>query len=424
MKITAVGDCAVQKNLPKYYDGFLDIKNFINRGDIRFFNLETTVCENCYPAKHSGGTWLRTDKSKLIDLCDFGFNVTTPANNHCMDFSMEGFLQTIDNIKAAGFYSAGGGRSLAEAARPVYIDTPSGRAAVISCTSEYSPGAEAGEQSKDYIGRPGINPLTFKKVVYVEKDDFAKLAEISEKTKLNAYAKMLQKEGYASAPKEGELDFDGTKIKIGMPRTCFEACEDDINRIKTAIKDASFQADIVIISVHSHQTEGDSEETVPECLKDFAHMCIDEGAHCVIGHGSHLLRPFEIYKGLPIFYSLGDFILHLENCEIIPYDYYKKYGLTPEDGVYEVFKSRTRDFTVGLQRQKEMTEAVIPYFEIEGRTLKSLEFMPVSLGFGKPHSSFGWPRKGEDNSILERFYTMSGIDFKSLPESAQNGVFL
>lgn len=56
----------------------------------------------------------------------------------------------------------------------------------------------------------------------------------------------------------------------------------------------------------------------------------------------------EIYKGLPIFYSLGDFILQLENCEILPDDYYRKYGLTPEAGIYEVFKTRTKDFTVGL----------------------------------------------------------------------------
>ncbi|MCR4719386.1 MAG: CapA family protein [Firmicutes bacterium] len=409
MKITAVGDCAIQKNLPKYYDGFDKIKKYINRGDVRFFNLETTVCENCYPAKHSGGTWLRTDKSKLWDMHEFGFNVTTPANNHCMDFSMNGFLQTIDNIKDAGFLSSGGGRNLAEATRPAYIDTPNGRAAVISCTTDYSPGAEAGEQSRDFSGRPGINPLTVSKVVYVGKDDIEKLFEIAEKTHLNAYSKIMQKEGYAAAPKENELDFDGTKFRIGNPETKFEISENDIDRIKTAIKDASFQADIILVSVHSHKIEGDSKEYVSEFLKEFAHICIDAGAHAVIGHGPHLLRPFEIYNGLPIFYSLGDFILHLENCEILPYDYYKKYGCKPQDGIYEVFKNRTKDFTVGLQRQREMTEAVISYFEIESGQLKCLEFMPVELGFGMPHSQFGWPREAKDNLILQRLSEMSSI---------------
>ena len=410
MRITAVGDCAIQKNLPKYYSGFEEIRDYIKFGDVRFFNLETTVCENCYPAKHSGGTWLRTDKSVLSDMREFGFNVTSPANNHCMDFSMDGFLQTLDNIRAEGFKYSGGGKNLAEASRPVYIDTPNGRAAVISCTTNYSPGAEAGEQSRDFIGRPGINSLEVKEVVYVIKDDLLKLSEIADKTKLSAHDKILFREGYIGEGKKDELNFGGIKFKLGEPATRFEFSEDDMKRIETSIKDAVFQADVVIVSVHSHQTEGELKETVPGFLREFAHRCINCGAHAVIGHGPHLLRPFEIYKGLPVFYSLGDFILHLENCEMVPYDYYKKYGHTPDEGLYEVFRTRTRDFTVGLQRQVEMTETVIPNFEIENGKLKNLEFMPVELGFGMPHSSFGWPSKAKDNSILERYAEMSGIE--------------
>lgn len=413
MKITAVGDCAIQKNLPKFYDGFEEVKRYINRGDVRFFNLETTVCEDCYPAKHSGGTWLRTDKRVLFDMREFGFNATTPANNHCMDFSMEGFLQTIDNIKAAGFSLSGGGRNLAEATRPAYIDTASGRAAVISCTTNYSPGAQAGEQSRNFKGRPGINPLSVKRVVYVSKDDLAVLSEIEEKTNFNASHKILAKEGYLTIANNNEIDIGEITFRVGNPRTCFEMNEKDVGRIKTAIKDAAFEADVVLVSLHSHQIEGSTKEEVPQFLKEFAHICIDSGAHAVIGHGPHLLRPFEIYKGLPIFYSLGDFILHLENCQIIPYDYYDKYGCNPEDGVFEVFKRRTKNFTVGLQRQIEMTEAVVPYFEIDNGQLKSLEFMPVELGFGLPHSVFGWPRRATTGNIIERFSQMSRIEIRN-----------
>ena len=409
MRITAVGDCAIQKRLPKYYEGFHEIKEYISRGDVRFFNLETTVCEGCYPAKYSGGTWLRTGKDVISDLKDYGFQVTSPANNHCMDFSMEGFLQTLDHIKSAGFFQSGGGRNLAEAARPVYIDTPAGRAAVISCASTFKAGAEAGEQSRDFIGRPGINPLTLEKVLFVGKDDFTGLSEIADKTMLSASRKILIKEGYVPDDPEGELDFGGLKVKLGEPHIEYVLSEKDRSRILCAVKDAAFQADVVIVSVHSHETETDSKEDVPCFLRELAHQCIDAGAHAVVGHGPHLLRPFEIYKGLPVFYSLGDFILHLENGEIIPYDYYQKFGLTPEAGVYEVFKARTKDFTVGLQRQIEMTQTVIPYFEIEGRSLKELEFMPVELGFGMPHSGFGWPRKSEDPRILEHLAEMSGI---------------
>ncbi|MBQ6907354.1 MAG: CapA family protein, partial [Clostridia bacterium] len=152
-------------------------------------------------------------------------------------------------------------------------------------------------------------------------------------------------------------------------------------------------------------------ENVPEFLRAFAHKCIDSGAHAVIGHGPHLLRPVEIYKGLPIFYSLGDFLLQLENCEKVPYDYYIKHGLKPEAGLYEVFKSRTRNFTVGLQRQRVMMESVVASFDITDGKLQDLNFMPLELGLGMPHSQIGLPRCAKDNAIVDRLSEMSEIKF-------------
>ncbi len=139
MKITAAGDCAMQKNLPKYYPGFEQIRKYIMQGDVRFFNIETTVCEDYYAATHSGGTWMRTSPDVLEDALEYGFNITTSANNHCMDYAYDGFLQTLDNFKKLRLPQCGGGRNLAEASRPVYLDTPGGRAAVIGCTVSYSP---------------------------------------------------------------------------------------------------------------------------------------------------------------------------------------------------------------------------------------------------------------------------------------------
>ena len=42
-------------------------------------------------------------------------------------------------------------------------------------------------------------------------------------------------------------------------------------------------------------------------LRDFAHLCIDEGADLVFGHGPHVCRAMELYKGHLIAYSLGNF---------------------------------------------------------------------------------------------------------------------
>lgn len=407
MKITAAGDCAVQKRLPKYYDGFNEIKDFILQGDVRFFNIETTVCEDCFAATHSGGTWMQTSPEVFNDVLEYGFNTTTFANNHCMDFSYDGFNQTLENIKKANISQSGAGKNLADATKPAYIDTPNGRCAIISCTTDYSPGAEAGEQSRDIKGRPGINPVRIKKTVYVSKEQLNSLKEIAKSTKINSYNDIIRAEGYLPPLKDDQFEFCNTEFRVGKCKTTFSLNEQDMNRIKTAIKDARFQADVVLISVHSHEVTGDTKEEVPEFLSEFAHACIDAGADGVLGHGPHLLRPIEIYKGLPIFYSLGDFILQLENCEILPDDFYRKFNINPEQGLYEVFKKRTKEFTIGLQRQEVMLQAVIPCFEIENRKLKSLNLLPIELGYGMSHSQIGWPRVAKNSDILSRLEKMS-----------------
>ena len=85
----------------------------------------------------------------------------------------------------------------------------------------------------------------------------------------------------------------------------------DLERLKKSIEEAEFQADYVMVSVHSHQISGTKKEEPAQMLKDLAHFCIDAGANAVVGHGPHLLRPIEVYKDSPIYYSLGDFILEL-----------------------------------------------------------------------------------------------------------------
>ena len=42
---------------------------------------------------------------------------------------------------------------------------------------------------------------------------------------------------------------------------------------------------------------------------DYLHSCIDNGAEAVVTAHSHCLGCMEIYKGVPIFHSLGDFVM-------------------------------------------------------------------------------------------------------------------
>ncbi len=409
MKFTAVGDAAIQRALTEY-DGIAPVRQQIMRGDVRFFNLETTVTRDCYANYYSGGTWLRTDKRVIRSLEAFGFNLVTGANNHCLDFGHEGLLQTIDALDEMGYVHAGLGRNLREASSPRYLDTPGGRVAIIACSTLFAPGAIAGEQSRLLPGRPGINGLRVKQTLVVDGEDMETLKRIAAKTGINIGIEADIKSGYRPPLSDGIFDLGEMHFEVGeQPGLKMAIHPDDLCRMEKAIEEAAFFADYVIVSLHSHDRQFENNDLPADYIREFAHRCIDAGAHIILGHGPHLLRPFEVYRDRPIFYSLGDFILQLENCELAPEEFYAKFGLTSDYSMYELFKARTRDFTCGLQRKQVMMEAVIPYFEMEAGKLTHLDLIPIELGLGMRHSAIGLPRLSGDNAILERYAEMSAL---------------
>ena len=126
----------------------------------------------------------------------------------------------------------------------------------------------------------------------------------------------------------------------------------------------------------------------------------------IIGHGPHLLRPMEIYKGRPIFYSLGDFVIHNECIPFAPEEMFHKQGLTSDATMRELFENRSAGYTRGLMRDHRMLEAVIPYFEMEDGQLTYLELMPIELNFEKTPWQKGNPRFSAEHGIIERFGEM------------------
>lgn len=408
IKITAAGDAAIARRVAPY-EGFDRVKNFIGRGDARFLNLETTLHRGeCFASQYSGGTWLRADPCVLSDILDYSFNMLSFANNHTMDFSYDGLLKTLDAVEQYGFVHSGVGRNLSEAAAPAYLDTAAGRIALISAVSTFNPAAMAGEQSRRITGRPGVNGIRFDEEIHITADQMEAIKRLAASTDINGQRDIIRAEGYLPPLPDGCFDFGDIRFRLSdTAKRVTKLNGEDMKRVEKAIYEAQLQADLIIVSIHGHEISGNSKENPAGFLKDFAHQCIDAGAHGVIGHGPHLLRPVEIYKNRPVLYSLGDFILQLENFQFAPEDFYAKFGLTSDDTVHDLLKKRTRDFTIGLMRQKVMMESVIPYMEFENGSLKKLELLPIELGFGLPNSRAGLPRPAQDTGILERLAKMS-----------------
>lgn len=142
MDFTAVGDMLIQRRIPKQYQGLDELCAFIQKGDLRYFNLETTINRGeLWGNQYSGGSWLRADEKVLEDAKRIGFNMLSFANNHTLDFSHWGLLKTIEALEAHDIPHAGAGRNLAEAAAPAYLDTGKGRFALVSACASFEPSA-------------------------------------------------------------------------------------------------------------------------------------------------------------------------------------------------------------------------------------------------------------------------------------------
>ena len=411
MRFTAAGDMIIQRRIFDGYKGFDELAPFIKKGDARFFNLETTlnhIGEAC-GSQFSGGTYIRTEPEILEDIKPFGFNMTSFNNNHALDFSYAGLYKTLEAVEKSGLVHAGVGRNLADASAPRYLDTKNGRVALIAVSSSFDPSMMAGEQSPRFPGRPGVNGIRVQTHIELPKEDLDTIKRIAKDTKINAETEIVRAEGYRDDLPEDEAEFGPLKLKAGdKARVVTKVNPKDLERIEKSIYEAKFLADYVIISVHSHQLSGDKKESPSEFLQDFAHFCIDNGANAIVGHGPHLLRPIEVYKECPIFYSLGDFVLQLYSVEAAPQDFFDKQNLSAHTStVHDLLKKRSKGFTVGLMTDKRMFISVIPYWETENGKLTKLSLLPIEMKMDGSKAETGLPRISHDGEICRYIAEMS-----------------
>lgn len=415
MKFAVAGDMLAQRRIHKDSDGFSEISAHLRKADARYVNLETTLHRGEYHANQfSGGSYLRADPETLEDVKEYGFNMLSFANNHSMDFDRGGLMATKGYVDAAGFVNAGVGANLDEAAAPAYLETPNGRVALIAAVStmgtplDISQSAMAGKQSRRFPGRPGVNGLRIQDYLEVTKEQLEVIRQISALSKINAQKDIERAEGYFPPLPEGTAALKELQFQQGdATRYVTHPHSEDMARVEKAIYEAQMQADYILVSIHSHEVSGDSKENPADFLQEFAHKCIDAGAHAVIGHGPHLLRPIEIYKNRPIFYSLGDFVIHNECIPYAPEEMFASKGLTSDDTLREFYCKRSQNYTKGLMRDRRMLEAVIPYFEMEDGALTKLELMPIELHFDEPIWRSGNPRFSREHGIIQRLADIS-----------------
>ena len=393
LKITATGDSLFVANIPQEYDADMKtVSEYISKGEVRITNLETNISKfGDFPGAYSGGTWLNVEPEIFDDLTKYSFNFYGTANNHCMDYSYHGMLSTIDELDKRGLAHAGTGRSLKEASAPAILETSGGRVAILAVDTSFQLASKAGVENVWHSARPGVNYLGSEQYFLIDEKEASQLRKIAKSSNINARHELRVKGGFDIPAPEGILYFGGLKFCYDGSRKRSECNKRDLERILSDVKRAKSEYDHVVMLVHCHDIGKTKHEEVPDYLEEFCHAVIDEGVCAVIGAGTHQLRPLEIYKGAPIFYSLGDFIYQGMRVPKLPADFMSKYGVDINASAYEGLMARSKGGKIGLQAERCNFESVVPYMEFENGKLASLEMMPIVAGFDRDGEMNGLP---------------------------------
>lgn len=184
-------------------------------------------------------------RPELVEILKAGgVGAVTLANNHLMDYGGPGLVETLATLRDAGIAAFGAGEDLARARRPLVLE------------------------------RNGLS-LAFLGYYFQAPPD------------------MLEpKAVYATRKKPGVA---GCYRSIQCMRRMLDQ---DLESLVPAV-------DAAIVYFHWGR-EGSYE--VQDYQVELAHRAVDLGCKAVLGAHPHRLQGVEVYRGAPVFYSLGNFV--------------------------------------------------------------------------------------------------------------------
>jgi poly-gamma-glutamate synthesis protein (capsule biosynthesis protein) len=80
--------------------------------------------------------------------------------------------------------------------------------------------------------------------------------------------------------------------------------------IRRDVTAAKANADLVVVAIHAGWEYLNPPNPVQQAL---AHAAVEAGAALVLGAHPHVLQGIELYRGVPVVYSLGNFVFDLDD---------------------------------------------------------------------------------------------------------------
>lgn len=233
-----------------------------------FANLETPLTTSV--ARDDKLVCIKAPPSLAAEIKGRGIDIVTIANNHLMDFGVDGLRETMDSLSAADLKFVGGGMNLDESCRRVILEHDGLKVAYLGMTTTLANSSAAGRH------RPGAAPVRVVTRYLIDP------ATLQETPGMSPHAETI-------------------------------SLEEDVRYLCDRIRNAAQEADLVIVAAHWGVPYGWAASTQSEIAgyqRPLAHAMIDAGASAIIGHHPHILQGVEFYRDRPIFYSLGNFIIH------------------------------------------------------------------------------------------------------------------
>ncbi len=435
IRIAAAGDAMVSHPLSIYREErFLRLAEVLRGADASICNLEMPIHSLDIPHLLAEGSYGASHPDTARELKWMGFNMVATASNHVFDFGPAGMLESQAKLDEAGVVHAGTGRNLSEARAAGYMDTARGRVALLASASSFPEWARAGEQRHDFHGRPGVSFLRYETVHTIDERAFKEFQRLNAGLGFERVAEAQKRGGHRGTAGANEMYFQpSTKLINGeeFPSVKFvqgdafgsktNSFKPDMEDILRWVRDARRQADWVVYSLHGHEgpypTPGDPRSVGPagvrevpaDFMVEFAHACIDAGADVFFSHGAHQIRGIEIYKGRPIFYSLGEFLFQNETVPRWPADSYRHYGLDNSATPADYNDARTGNGKKGFPANPDYWRSVVPVCQFKGGKLASIELYPIDLGHGKKRTVRGRPLLAAPNMAREVIETLQRL---------------
>ena len=408
--LAAVGDLILEKPESQLaWPRFQAAINLLRHADAGFGNFEGSAFRmsrfHGYPAAENGGAWLIDSPSVPGDLKNLGIELVSRANNHAADWGFAGMRATDRLLDRAGVVHAGTGPSLGAALAPHYLSTPEGRVGLVSIASSFTPLSRAMNALGAAPARPGLAALRittwmtlpgplFDQLAHVHADIVAKLPAAER-------AEMPKKQ------KPGRLNFFGRNFRRGSRFGQHSKMNlADLKGFLMAVRQAKEDADFVIATIHAHDP-GNWSDRPPDFLPRLAHDAINAGADEFIGHGPHQLRGIEIYRGKPIFYSLGNFFFQSSLPAPVGVDEYAIWKLNPSTTTDE-------EQNAALDKKwftgRRWYESVVAVSRFEHGRVAEIRLYPVTLGAMRRAADRGIPHlahHAEAIRILQRLQRLS-----------------